>query len=111
MSGDVEKGYHDSIYSMCEGIILSAMLGVFAIPDSGLYYPFLIPLFEIGFLISNIYVIFTMEKWTIWYLIGWIIGQAIAWYAGFLEDWLFFPYIAVVFVIILWKAYKELHKS
>ncbi|MHA1324657.1 MAG: hypothetical protein ACTSRL_17845 [Candidatus Helarchaeota archaeon] len=107
MLSNVEKGYHESIYSMCEGIILSVLLGLLTNLDSGLYYPFLIPLFEIGFLISNIYVIFTMEEWPIWYILGWIIGQVIAWYAGFLEDWLFSLYIAAVLVTILLKAYKR----
>ena len=107
MSFNLENGYHDSIYGMLEGIVLSSLLVVFTIPDSVVYYPFLVPIFELGFLLSNVLVIFSFEDWKFLYLIGWISGQAIALYAGFLENWLFATYIVVLLVIIFGKAYKQ----
>lgn len=109
MSYDTESRLRDAIVDVLEGIIVSAVLGIFTlITNVPSNYVAIFQLLEIMFLIGGMLVILVMEKWKLGYLLGWLIGMSIMSSLGLIESWLFILYAVVglltLFLNVLLKA-------
>jgi len=109
MSNDIRGGYGDAVTGVVAGIILSALLeAIPRLPSVPSYYVGIFQLIEIVNLLGSIVLVFTMESWGAWYLIGWLVGMWIMFYAGLVESWLFTIYVIVGAIALIGKILQKL---
>lgn len=108
MSDGARSGIRDAVEGVLAGIILSAILGVIpTLPSVPSYYTGIIQLIEVVNLFGSIVLVFGMESWGAWYLIGWLFGMLIMSSAGLVESWLFTLYTIVGVLVLVGKVLQK----
>jgi len=108
MSDGVRSGFRDAVEGVLAGIILSAILGVIPkLPSVPSYYVGIFQLIEVANLVGSIALVFGMESWGAWYLIGWMFGMWIMSSAGLVESWLFTIYVIVGVLVLIGKILQK----
>jgi hypothetical protein len=108
MSDYARSGFRDAIEGVVAGIILSTILGVIPkLPSVPSYYVGIFQLIEVVNLLGSILLVFAMESWGAWYLIGWICGMWIMSSAGLVESWLFTIYAIVGVLVLIGKVLQK----
>jgi hypothetical protein len=113
MSYKLEEGFRTAIENVVSGIVIGALISAFLpilktfsfVPS---YYISLFQLIEVANLVGSILIVFAMEKWGFFYLLGWLLGMWIMSYSGLIEMWLLVLYGIVGSVVLVIKILKWL---
>jgi len=113
MSHDLERGFRNVIEDIVSGIVLGVFLSAIlpilkTLPSIPSYYISLFQLIEVVNLFGSIFVVFAMEKWGFFYLLGWLLGMWVMSYTGLVEYWLLVLYGTVGIIVLVLKILKWL---
>lgn len=102
MVDDIGRGFHYAVVVILFDIVSSAFLGAFSTLSMSYYLGIVLVIGALN-LVGCLVVVLKFESWGYGFLIGWLVGQWVFFYAGFIEFLLFIFYMIIGLGVLFFK--------